>query len=79
MNWLEKINVGEEHAGRRRYIDCAHCYRQAIDVMRSLIDRYREALEFYAAGNHYVDYSGDGYDIGINDDGEKARQALEGK
>lgn len=39
--------------------------------------RLREALEFYASGNHYSDKLYD-YKIILIDDGEKARQALEG-
>ena len=41
-------------------------------------EKYREALEFYAGGNHYSDKLYD-YKIILLDDGEKARQALEGE
>lgn len=39
-------------------------------------EKYREALEFYANGNHYSDKLYDDKII-LLDDGEKARQALE--
>jgi len=40
-------------------------------------EKYREALEFYANGNHYSDRLYD-YKIVLLDDGEIARKALEG-
>jgi len=40
-------------------------------------EKYREALEFYASGNHYSDRLYD-YKIVLLDDGETARKALEG-
>lgn len=40
-------------------------------------EKYREALEFYAGGNHYSDRLYD-YKIVLLDDGEIARKALEG-
>ena len=40
-------------------------------------EKYREALKFYANGNHYSDRLYD-YKIVLLDDGEIARKALEG-
>lgn len=49
---------------------------EKIKKLKEENKRLREALEFYANGNHCMVY----YDkIILLDDGEKARQALEGE
>ena len=94
MNWrdeLDNININEncqscidlqDLVGKlgRESIKVSEMMRIELQLrdemveMQHILDRYREALEYYAEGNHAH--------VGLGmllEDGEKARQALEGK
>lgn len=65
---------------QRFYEESEESHLETMELLRSTLNqnkRLREALEFYASGNHYSDKLYDDKII-LLDDGETARKALEG-
>ena len=63
------------------YKESEESHLETKELLKSIAvqnKRLREALEFYAGGNHYSDKLYD-YKIVLLDDGEIARKALEGE
>jgi len=71
---LEELLEEERQAARMNENAANH----VIAELRKEISRYREALEFYALGRHWITSLKDGRDY-VNEYGERARKALEGE
>lgn len=77
LKWQEHIKVlANNHAEDELYQKRSKVFDWLVEQAEKA-EKYREALEFYAGGNHYSDKLYDDKII-LLDDGEIARKILEG-